>query len=334
MKTLLEHIKKNEFKHIYLLYGEEAYLRRQYRDKLRDALCPEGDEMNVGRFEGKGISSMEVMDLAETLPFFADRRLIIIEESGWFKNGSDGLEEKLKQIPDTSYLIFVEREVDKRGKLYKTVHSLGYDTEMRTPKEKELLSWISLQCKAEGKQITEAAARYLVEQAGTSMNLLQMELEKIFSYTIDQDAVTLEVVQEICSNQAENQMFDMLDAIGSRNREQALNLYHDLLDLREPAMRILFLLTRQIHILLQVSEMTRLQMDNSSIASKAGIPPFTVGKYKNQVRHFSYHQLMDMLEACQEVDAGIKRGRYQDLIGVELLIVDFSSDDKSRKAQE
>ncbi|MBP3507000.1 MAG: DNA polymerase III subunit delta [Lachnospiraceae bacterium] len=325
MKTIAEHIKKNEFKNVYLLYGEEAYLRHQYRDKLKEALCPEGDEMNISRFEGKGISNVEVADLAETLPFFAERRLIIIEESGWFKNGSDGFEEKLKEFPDTTFLIFVESEVDKRGKLYKTVKDLGYAAEMKTPKEKELLTWLTLQCKREGKQITESATQYLIEQGGSNMNMLQMELEKVLSYAIGAEEIRLEDVQEVCSNQAENQIFEMLDAIGNQNREKALTLYHDLLTLREPAMRILYLLTRQIHILLQVSEMTRLNMDNGSIASKAGIPPFTVGKYKSQIGHFSYSELVGMLEKCQDVDAGIKRGRYQDVIGVELLIVEFST---------
>lgn len=325
MKTIAEHIKKNEFKNVYLLYGEEAYLRHQYRDKLKEALCPEGDEMNISRFEGKGISNVEVADLAETLPFFAERRLIIIEESGWFKNGSDGFEEKLKEFPDTTFLIFVESEVDKRGKLYKTVKDLGYAAEMKTPKEKELLTWLTLQCKREGKQVTESAAQYLIEQGGSNMNMLQMELEKVLSYAIGAEEIRLEDVQEVCSNQAENQIFEMLDAIGNQNREKALTLYHDLLTLREPAMRILYLLTRQIHILLQVSEMTRLNMDNGSIASKAGIPPFTVGKYKSQIGHFSYSELVGMLEKCQDVDAGIKRGRYQDVIGVELLIVEFST---------
>ncbi len=325
MKTIAEHIKKNEFKNVYLLYGEEAYLRHQYRDKLKGALCSEGDDMNISRFEGKGISGVEVADLAETLPFFADRRVIVIEESSWFKNGADGFEEKLKQFPDTTFIIFVESEVDKRGRLYKTVKDIGYAAEMQTPKDKDLLAWIVIQCKNEGKQIMEAAAKYLVEQAGANMNMLQMELEKVFSYVADSDMIRLEDVQEICSNQAENQIFDMLDAIGNQNREKALALYHDLLALREPAMRILYLLTRQIHILLQVSEMTRLNMDNSSIASKVGIPPFTVGKYKSQIGHFSYTELIQMLEQCQEVDAGIKRGRYQDVIGVELLIVGFST---------
>ena len=93
-------------------------------------------------------------------------------------------------------------------------------------------------------------------------------------------------------------------------------------------MRILYLLTRQINILLQVSEMVRLGMDNSSIAGKAGIPPFTVGKYKSQIGHFSYTQLLQMLESCQSTDAGIKRGLYQDIVGVELLIVAFSTNSR------
>lgn len=330
MKTINEHIRKNEYKRVYLLYGEEAYLRHQYRDKLLQAICPEADDMNISRFEGKGISPVEVADIAETLPFFAERRLIIIEESGWFKHGTDGFEERIRQFPDTTYLIFVESEVDKRGRLFKLVKDTGYAAEMKMPKDKDLLAWIALQCKGEGKQITESAAQYLLEQAGISMNLLQMELEKLFSYTMEQDQITLAAVQEICSKQAENQMFDMLDAIGNQDREKALTLYHDLLALREPPMRILFLLTRHINVLLQVSELVRLGMGHSDIASRAGIPPYTVGKYKSQIRHFSYERLFDMLEECQEVEAGIKSGLYQDVIGVELLITGFSSYNKKK----
>ena len=300
MKTINEQIKKNELKHCYLLYGEEAYLRHQYRDKLCAAICPDGDDMNITRFVGKGISGTEVADIAETLPFFADRRVIIIEDSGWFKQGADGFEERLGQFPDTTYFIFVETEVDKRGKLYKKVKELGYPAEMKTPKAKDLMIWLVKQCQNEGKQLTEEAAECLLEEAGASMNQLQMELEKVISYALERDSITL------------------------ANREQAVKLYQDLLALREPAMRILYLLTRQIHILLQVSELVRLQMDTATIASKVGIPPFTVGKYKNQVKHFRYEQLLEMLDACQETDAGIKQGRWQDTIGLELLIVQFS----------
>ena len=325
MKTINEHIKNQDFKNIYLLYGNEAYLQCQYRDKLIKALCPDGDEMNITRFEGKGISVTEVSELADTLPFFAERRVIIIENSRWFKKGNKEAEDLLARLPDTTYLRFVESEVDGKLKLFKTAKQLGYATEMKTPTDGELLKWIAVQCKREGKQMTESAARYLVEQRDMNMNLLQMELEKVLSYTIEADTITLEDVQALCTNQVENKIFDMLDAIGNRNREAALSIYHGLIEQRQPVMLILSLLNKRINDLLQVSEMIGLGMNGAGIEEKTGIRSWAVKKYQKQIRYFSYSRLLEMLEAIQDVEVGIKRGLYQDVIGAELLIVEFSS---------
>ena len=80
-----EDIRQNSFHRAYLLYGEEAYLRNQKRDALLAALVPAGDVMNFARFEGKGIDEHEIISLAETLPFLAERRVILVEDSGFFK---------------------------------------------------------------------------------------------------------------------------------------------------------------------------------------------------------------------------------------------------------
>lgn len=84
MKSLQEDLKTGNFKTAYLLYGEEAYLRQQYKDKLLKAFNPDGDTMNFSRYEGKGIEVREMIDLCETLPFFADHRVILVENSGFF----------------------------------------------------------------------------------------------------------------------------------------------------------------------------------------------------------------------------------------------------------
>lgn len=88
MKSINEDIKNRRFKQIYLLYGEEAYLKRMYKEKLRNALVEKEDTMNYNYYAGKGISISEVIDVSETMPFFADRRLIIIENSGFFKSAN------------------------------------------------------------------------------------------------------------------------------------------------------------------------------------------------------------------------------------------------------
>lgn len=86
MKMLIEDIKNKQFKNIYLLTGEEIYLRNQYRKRLREALLDPEDTMNYASFEGKNINPKEVIDLAETMPFFADRRVIEISDSGFAKS--------------------------------------------------------------------------------------------------------------------------------------------------------------------------------------------------------------------------------------------------------
>ena len=85
MQQLLEDIKSGQLKQAYLLYGEEAYLRLQYRDRLKNALADPADTMNFHRFEGKSIAPAELIDLAETMPFFAQRRVILVENSGFFQ---------------------------------------------------------------------------------------------------------------------------------------------------------------------------------------------------------------------------------------------------------
>ena len=142
MKKIMQDMKSGQFSHIYLLYGEEAYLRKQYRDNLKNALVPPEDTMNCTVFSGKDINQNEVIDLAGTMPFFAERRVILIENSNWFKNSNDKMAEALKTIPDTTYLIFVEEEVDKRNKLFKAVSTQGYAANFDEQKEDTLKTWI------------------------------------------------------------------------------------------------------------------------------------------------------------------------------------------------
>ena len=89
MKRIAQDIKNGQFNNIYLLYGEEAYLRRQYRDNLKKALVAEDDTLNCTSYSGKDINVNEIVDIAGTMPFFAERRVIIIENSGWLKSGED-----------------------------------------------------------------------------------------------------------------------------------------------------------------------------------------------------------------------------------------------------
>ena len=111
MQRINEDLRSGQFKQAYLLYGEEAYLRRQYRDRLKKALLGDGDAMNMNCFEGKDVNVGEVIDVAETMPFFADRRVIVMDGTGLFKSGGEKLAEYLANPNDTTFFVFTESEV-------------------------------------------------------------------------------------------------------------------------------------------------------------------------------------------------------------------------------
>ena len=172
MKSLNEDLKTGQFKQIYLLYGEEAYLKKLYKNLFVKAMVPEGDTMNYRYFEGKNTNPKEIIDLAETLPFFAERRLIVLENTGFLKNATPELAEYLKDMPETTYMIFVESELDKRGKLYKAIKEKGHIVELKRQDEKTLIRWILGMAKKEKLQMSEAAVRYLLAKTGNDMENL------------------------------------------------------------------------------------------------------------------------------------------------------------------
>ncbi len=320
MNTIKQHIKNNEFKNCYLIYGTEAYLKRLYKSKLKSAILADSDDMNYTYAEGKEINVDEIIHIAETMPFFSDRRLIMIENSGWFKSANT-FADYIKEMPDTTYFVFIENEIDKRNRLYKAVKDIGYISEMNGMEEKNLKLWVASILNKEQKKITEATVTYLLNKVGSNMDNMETELDKLISYCYEKDVITNEDIDAICSEQITGKMFVMLDMIANKNQTKALELYYDLITLREKPMTILYLFIRHMNLLLQVKAFQAKRVDNATIATKLSVPPFAVNKYAQQSKNFKSEMLLEAIKLGTELEELVKTGRLVDRIAVELLII-------------
>ena len=325
MKNLNEDLKTGKLKQAYLLYGEENYLKRQYKERITKALLGEDDTMNYAYYEGKGINLKEVIDLAETLPFFAERRLIVFENTGLFKSAGADLADYIKDLPETTCFLFIETEVDKRSKLFKAVKAKGSVVEMNFQDEATLKRWTAGCIQREGKKITERDVIYFLEKVGTDMENITKELEKIFCYTLGRDVIAREDIDAVCVTQISNHIFEMVNAVAEKKQRRALDLYYELLALKEPPMRILFLLVRQYRILFHVQSLQVKGYGRKEIAAKAGLHPFAAGKYMEQTRYFRMEELRAVLEESAELEERVKTGRLTDTLAVELFLVKYSS---------
>ena len=287
MKTIKKHLKEAAFVNSYLLFGEEKYLIRQYKSMLTDAISG-GDDMNLSYYEGKSVNLNEIRDTALTLPFFADRRLIVIEDSGMFKASSEVMADILKNSPETTFFVFAESEVDKRNRLYKLVNEKGYACEFKIQTDEDLTNWAVRYFVNAGKKITRNDMHLFMQISGPDMDNIYNEAMKLIAYCLKKDTITADDICAICSTRTVDRVFDMIQAMAMGNTDEVMRLYGDLLALKEPPMKILALIGRQFSQLFAVRTMLDEGCDGRVIADRLGIRSYFINKYICVYRTFLY----------------------------------------------
>lgn len=326
MKNIQKDLKTGNLKKMYLLYGEEAYLKQQYKQGILKALEVSAEDMNFSRFEGKHMDVREIISLCETMPFFAEHRVILIENSGFFKNKCEELADYLKTLPDYVRLIFVETEVDKRSRMYKILKAEGGIGEFAFQNEKTLMRWAAGYFGNEGKKITQQDLELFLSKTGTNMGMISMELQKLVAYTMGREVITAQDIEAVCATQITNKIFEMVRAVAERNQKKALDLYYDLLTLREPPMRILFLLARQFRQLLLTKKYAEEGLQQAEIAARLGVQAFVARGLLLCARSYEIEELEEAMRDFAELEEAVKTGNLGDTLSVELVIMKYSAE--------
>lgn len=329
MQQLKKQIKEKQIEGIYLLYGEEQFILNAYLEKVIEAAIFGSDSvMNLDIFEASGTSMDKIIDAMDTLPFLGEKRVVVLKELELFasKNTSkaDQLMNALESIPKTTVLLIVEEGIDKRTKLYKKLNTIGKCYEFNRLSEDELVQYIAGQLGKQDKMIEKSVAKHFIHSVGFDLATVHNELEKLIAYCKDTQIISAEAIDLVCTKSVENRIFDLVDCMGTSKRQHALNLYHDLIVLKEPPTRILFMITRQFRLILQTKLLLEKGISRKEIASALKIPPFVLDKNIKQARHFTINQLKQALQECLEAEVAMKNGKMDINLGIELLIIQYS----------
>lgn len=324
MKTIDMDIKNGQLKHVYLLYGEERYLIRQYRDKLKKAIIDPGDTMNIASYEGGDIDVKELIIAADTMPFFAERRLILVQDSRMFKKNTELLAEYFENIPETAYFVFVEDEVDEKTKVFKAAHKFGSTVKFTTPKEEILQRWIVGRIAKDGKDITQAAYQSFIDKTGTDMENIEKELEKLLCYTMEKKAIEIADVDAVTTEQISSKIYELVNIISNHQQKQALDMFYDLLSQKEKPSRILYSLTKHFDTLLTIKIMSSQGFHTKEMEDRTGLKEWMIRKYQGQTRAFSIELLKKAVQDGVEYETAIKTGHMEEQLAVELFIMTYS----------
>ncbi len=322
-------IANDNIKQCYLLYGEEAYLKLFYKKRLIKVFGADDADntMNVAYFTGKDIDVKELISIADTMPFFADYRTIIISDSGFFKSSQDELADFIKNsLPETTRLLFIENDVDKRSKMFKAIKEHGSDIEFTIQSEESNSKWIAKLLQSDKKTMQPSVISYFLSKTGNDMANIRTEYDKLISYTLTKDTITKEDVDAIVTVRLQDRVFVMLDSMSEKNQKKALSLYYELLALKTPPYKILSLITSRFNDMLIAKELKQKGYDKSGITSKMGYGnnQWRTDKLLNSARSYSLDVLKEALRECVEYDEKIKTGQLIDKLAVEMLIVKYS----------
>ncbi len=325
MRSIDSEIEQQAFKRIYLLFGKEHYLLKDNRERLLKALgVTDRKDMNFTLLSEKDFNVPTLISDSDTLPFFADRRVILVEESGYFKGNKkekDRLVKYIPDIPETTVIVFVESEVDKRDKLYKAVTKNGTAEEFVIGDQNEMLRWIGGRLSADGIQMRRDAWNEFYLRCGSSMDLMDAEYQKLSAYCWEKKQIEKSDVEAICANASETKIFALSDAISERNAARVFDVYHDMLRQNEKAPGILALIQRQ---LMQLYDLKLMDKDGVSYADKKknlGISyDFIIRKLETYQKRFKEDELRRLLRKAADYEEDFKSGRIEDSIAVELLL--------------
>lgn len=282
--------------------------------------------------DGSEVRVDEIINACETLPFMADRRLVVVKDSVFLTNKRQGgdnysaedekrLGKYIEDIPPTTHLIFYVRNgIGSRGVLYRALKKVGYVVDFSRLKETDIKRWVIKELGGCGKTITRPALEQFVYLAGTNLDDVENELSKLIAFAHEYDVITEEHVSSTTTPTLEYSIFQLVEAIGNKNVDAALMLLDEMLDRGEAFYSIIPMVGRQIRLILLCKSHSQMGYSRNQIASTLKIHPYGVGKYISQSQNFTETELEAALSDCLKLDHSIKQGKMDGRLGLEMLI--------------
>lgn len=320
----------------YVLHGDEEYLKAERVADLRSRVASDtvGD-LNVTELDGRNITVSEVLNACHALPFLAKRRLVIVYGLlGQLAKAGQGRAEELdtlvaglQTLPDTARLLLVEdtklspmHPVVALASRCETGYELTY-TKLEGPK---LEAWVTTRAKGKGAGITLPAARLLIRDTRGNLRQLDNWLEVLAASVGYARPIDGEVVREHVPAVRDAEIFTLVDSIGLRQADRALEQVHLLLDEGHHPLQMLAMIARQTRMLITVAEQSRRRVAPAEILRQLGLRGSYTGLYRKlyeQSRRFGMAELEQLHREIVALDYAIKTGRVEAEVGLQMLVV-------------
>lgn len=329
-------ITKGQFSPVYLFLGTESYLADSAKQTLIQATLAEDErDLNFGIYDMEEVPVGVALDDAESVPFFGDKRLVIMDRPNFFtaeksKQKIDHdlvwLENYLKNPPGFTILAFFApyEKLDERKKITKLLKKTATVIEVNTLSEKEVRHFLKDTIANEGYTMTPEAFELFIQLTDAKLSTAMSELPKLLLFSSDTKQITKSAVNDLVAKSLEQNIFALVEYVLKRQTANALSLYQDLLLQKEDPIKINAILMTQFRLLLQVKFLEKKGYQQGDSAGMLKVHPYRVKLAIQQARKFSEKVLVSAFEGLVDAEYRLKTGQGDKEMQFELFVLQFA----------
>ncbi|MFL0402294.1 DNA polymerase III subunit delta [Bacillus nitratireducens] len=331
MSDIHKKIKKKQFAPLYLLYGTEAYfINETIKLITTEALEEEDREFNVVTYDLEEAYLEDVVEDARTLPFFGDRKVILIKSPLFLTAQKEKLEQNIKILEEYigepspfSILVFVApyEKLDERKKITKLLKKTADVVEANAMQVQDVQKWVVSRAEEAHVYIDNPAVSLLLELVGSNVTMLAKEMDKLTLYVGMGGEITSKLVTELVPKSVEQNVFALTEKVVKKDIAGAMQILDGLFTQQEEPIKLLALLVSQFRLLNQVKELQQRGYGQNQIASHIGVHPYRVKLAMNQTKFFSFEELKRVILELAEADYSMKTGKMDKKLVLEFFLM-------------
>ncbi len=312
---------------VYFFFGDDSFGIDNAIKALEDVVKPmiESD-FDRETFHGDEKSITEVIDFASAFPFGSEKKFILIKD---FEKAKDkkALASYAASPADFTILAIVNNGAvtAAASEPFKTLAKNNYMFEAKELKGNTLLNWLVDFATAKGKNLTQDNARLLMDISGENRNLLEAQLDKIFTYLGDKPEISVDSIRALSTQLKEFTIFDLQNAIGKKNKQEALKIALSMIEKGAEPTYIVHMLTRYFTGLARVKELSETNVPDQAAARIVGTHPFYYKDYLNARKLFTDNKIINAAEALFKADMTIKTSSTDEKLLITVLITEILS---------
>ncbi|MBS4022013.1 MAG: DNA polymerase III subunit delta [Dethiobacter sp.] len=323
---LKKEIKNGKLRSVYVFTGSEDYLMDEMASEICAGILP-AEASATNRVNGGDLSLEQVLDMAETVSLFGGARLVVVRAAPYFAKSYQGegsfprLLTLNSKPADSAHLIIYASEFTKTTKACKELAASGAVYRFNQFKPAMIYSWLRERMAVHGKTAPHDVLVTFVQRVGRDLRRLSSEMDKLITYMGGRRELDEPTVLTATARSLQGDIFALTDAVINGRTSRAMALMQDLLGAGEPPLRILAMLVRQFRMLGESVELLQGGCALDELAVRLGVYPFVAEKLASQASITSGDDLSRAVDLLLQVDLDIKRGRIEQSLALETLIV-------------